>query len=173
MFFRPFNDWEVDDVESSLLCWHRKRVQRDEEDEVLWMETKSGKFSVESLYKALESGFLDPFLMKIIWNSCVQPKVGFFVREAMLGKALTLDQIQKRGLSLVNRCYLCQMHEESINHILLHCLKTRALWEMFFTLFRVSCVLPSSVKSAFLGWIESFVGKKRKEVWRASLLCIS
>ncbi|KAL6326720.1 hypothetical protein AAG906_010894 [Vitis piasezkii] len=130
----PFNDWEVDEVESSLLCLHGKR-------------TKSGKFSVKSLYKALESGFLDPFPMKIIWNSWVQPKVGFFVREAT-------------GWSLVNRCYLCQMHEESIDHILFHCLKTRALWEMFFTLFRVSCVLPSSVKSTFLGWNESFVGKK-------------
>ena len=160
-------------MESLLLCLCGKRVNLDEKDRVRCMETKSDDFSVKSLYKALESGFLDPFLMKIIWNLCVQPKVGFFVREAMWGKALTLDQIQKRGLSLVNRCYLCQMHEESIDHIILHCLKTRALWEMFFTLFRVSCMLPSSVKSTFLGWIESFVGKKRKEVWRASLLCIS
>ena len=56
------------------------------------------------------------------------------------------------------------MHEELIDHILLQCVKTRALWEMFFTIFGVHWVLPSSVSEKFLGWYGSFVGKKRKEV---------
>ena len=64
------------------------------------------------------------------------------------------------------------MHEESIDHILLHCAKTRSLWALFFTLFRVQWVLPTSVKMMLLGWNGSFVGKKRKEVWRADPLCI-
>ena len=33
-------------------------------------------------------------------------------------------------------------------------------------------VLPASVKMMLLGWNGSFVGKKRKEVWRAGPLCI-
>ena len=33
-------------------------------------------------------------------------------------------------------------------------------------------MLPSSARSMLLGWDGSFVGKKRKEVWRASSLCI-
>ena len=83
-----------------------------------------------------------------------------------------LDQLQKRGWPLANRCYLCQMHEESIDHILLHCAKTRTLWALFFTLFRVQWVLPASVKMMLLGWNGSFVGKNRKEVWRVDSLCI-
>ena len=43
---------------------------------------------------------------------------------------------------------------------------------MFFIIFGVSWVLPSSARSMLLGWDGSFVGKKRKEVWRASSLCI-
>ena len=42
-------------------------------------------------------------------------------------KLLTLDQVQRRGWSLVNRCYLCQLEEESIDHIFLHCVKTKVL----------------------------------------------
>ena len=60
------------------------------------METKSDEFFVKSLYKASESGSVVSFPMKIIWNLCVRPKVSFFAWEALWGKTLTLDQIQKR-----------------------------------------------------------------------------
>ena len=40
-------------MKSFLLCMNGKRVQRDGEDRMLWTETKSGKFSVKSLYKSL------------------------------------------------------------------------------------------------------------------------
>ena len=100
------------------------------------------------------------------------PKWVFFRREATWGKALTLEQFQKRGRPLANRCYLCQMHEESIDHMLLHCAKTRTLWVLFFTLFGVQWVLPTSIKATPLGWDGSFVGKRRREIWRVDPLCI-
>ena len=55
-FSRPFNDWEMDDVERFLLCLCGKRVNLDEEDRVWWMESKNGKFSFKSIYKSLELG---------------------------------------------------------------------------------------------------------------------
>ena len=39
-----------------FLGLNRKRVQQDVEDRVLWRETKCGKFSIKSLFKALDSG---------------------------------------------------------------------------------------------------------------------
>ena len=93
----------------------------------------------------------------------MQPKVSFFAWKATWGKALTLDQIQKRGWSLANRCYLCQTHEESIDHILPHCVKTKVLREMFFTLFGVSWVLPSSIRAKLLGRNGSFVDKSARK----------
>ena len=94
-FSRPFNDWEMDEVHSFLLGLNGKSVRQDVEDRVLWIETKCGKFSVKSLYKALKSGPLASFPSNVIWNSYVQPKVSFFRWEATWGKALTLDQLQK------------------------------------------------------------------------------
>ena len=38
----------------------------------------------------------------------------------------------------MNKCYLCQMDEEPIDHILIHGVKTRVLWELLFALFGVS-----------------------------------
>ena len=74
------------------------------------------------------------------------------------GKVLTLDQVQKRGWALANRCYLCQVHEESIDHLILHCEKTRELWKLFFTLFGVYWVFPSSVMENPFGVERVFFG---------------
>ena len=142
----------------------------DVEDMVFWTKTKSGKFSVKSLYNALESGNHSLFPSSCIWN--VQPKVSFFAREATWSKTLTLDLIQKRGWALANRCFLCYEKEETIDHLLLRCTKTGVLWELFFTLVRVSWVLLSLVRETLLSWHGSFVGKKHKKVWRAAPLYI-
>ena len=67
-----------------------------------------------------------------------------------MGQALTLDIVQKRGWALANRCFMCLQNEETIDHLLFHCSKTRVLWELLFTLFGVSWVLPSLVRETLL-----------------------
>ena len=70
-FFRPFNDWEMDEVENLLLCSSGKSVVVDVGDRVRWGESKDDTFSVKAPYKALELESTGCFPMKIIWNSCV------------------------------------------------------------------------------------------------------
>ena len=65
---------------------------------VLWIEIKCGRFSVKSLYKALESGPSAFFPLNVIWKSCVQPKVSFFGWEATCGKALWTNFRKEDGL---------------------------------------------------------------------------
>ena len=125
-----------------------------EESAEMWMiwcfgpETKSGKFLVKSLYLALEAGCPSLFPSSCIWNVWVQPKISFFAWEATWGKALTPDLIQKRGWALANRCFMCLEKEETIDHLLLHCTKTRVLWDLLFNLFGLSWMLPSSVRDS-------------------------
>ena len=123
-------------------------------------KTKNGIFSIKSLYSAVEPGNAVRFPKNIIWSPYVPPKVGFFAWEASWGKVLTLDQLKKRGWTLANRCFFCLTKKESTNHILIHCTKTRVLWELLFALF------------GLLGWYGSFVGEKRKKAWKLALLCL-
>ena len=70
--------------------------------------------------------FLFYFIFLIGFSGSSQ-KLVFFAWEAVWGKVLILDQLQRRGWSLTNRCFLCLRHEESIDHLLLHCEMTWVL----------------------------------------------
>ena len=61
------------------------------------------------------------FPSKVIWNVWVLPKVGSFAWEATWSKIMTLDNIQKRGWVVANRCFLFGKEEESIDYLLIHC----------------------------------------------------
>ncbi|RVW51874.1 hypothetical protein CK203_067969 [Vitis vinifera] len=126
-FSRPFNDWEVEEVERLLLTIQGRRLNPLLEDRLLWKETKDEIFSVKSLYSILVSRRGVQFPINIIWNPCVPTKVCFFAWEAFWGKVLTLDQLKKRGWCLANRCFLCCEEEESIDHILIQCSRARVL----------------------------------------------
>ncbi|RVW59698.1 Polypyrimidine tract-binding protein-like 1 [Vitis vinifera] len=65
---------------------------------------------------------------------------------ATWGKVLTLDRLQKRGWHLPNRCFLCGYEKETVNHILIHCIVARVLWDMICALVGVKWVFPETVK---------------------------
>ena len=137
-FFRPFNDWELEEVNNFLTCLSRTKVQPSLEDKVRggWKK-KNGLFSVKSMFKVLDSASHGYFPVNIIWQPKIQSRMCFFAWEAAWGKASTLDQIQKRGRPLANRCFLCKGKEETIDHLLLHCCVTRVLRDIIFSFFDV------------------------------------
>ena len=73
---------------------------------------------------------------------------------------------------MANRCFLCLSEAKTVDHLLLHCVKTRALWNLLFSLFGVAWVLSGSVKETLLGWHGAFVGKTRKKAWQMAPLFI-
>ena len=93
-FSRPFNDWEVEEVERLFSTIRERRHNPLLEDRVLWKETKDRIFSLKFLYSALDSRSDVQFPKSIIWSPCVHTKVGFFYWEASWGKVLTLDQLK-------------------------------------------------------------------------------
>ena len=73
---------------------------------------------------------------------------------------------------MANRCFLCLSEVETVDHLLLHYVKTGVLWNLVFSLFGVAWVLSCSVKETLLGWHGAFVGKTRKKAWQMTPLCI-
>ena len=65
-FSRQINDWEVFDVERLPLRLQGRRVYSDAKDQVIWTKAKDERFSVKSLYKALELERLGDFPARVI-----------------------------------------------------------------------------------------------------------
>ncbi|RVW67016.1 hypothetical protein CK203_064869 [Vitis vinifera] len=170
-FLRNFNDWEVGMVGDLLLKLRGLRPSL-EEDSVSWKGGKSGKFKVKEAYSCLVSLWTPFFRKKCIWVDRVPTKVAFFAWEATWGKVLTLDRLQRRGWQFPNCCFLCGCAEESVNHVLIHCIVARALWELVLGLVGVKWVFPESVKEVLFSWRGHLVGKKGKKIWKAISLCI-
>ncbi|RVX02510.1 LINE-1 reverse transcriptase-like [Vitis vinifera] len=175
LFSRALNDWEIEMMEQFMLKIQAFRWQREIEDKLVWTASRSGAFSVKSLYSTLEPGGSAMFPYVGIWSARVPPKVAFFAWEASWGKILTLDQLQRRGYSLANRCFLCLTEAETVDHLLLHCVMTRTLWNLLFSLFGVEWFSLVQLRKLSWGGMERLWGKsvKRRGKWPLMYILVS
>jgi hypothetical protein len=117
---------------------------------ICWIPSKRKFFEVRSFVVLSNSSNryevgCSSFPWKGIWKVKVPLQVSFFVWTASLGKILTLDNLCKRGLIVVNWCCMCKRSGESINHLFLHCEVARTLSSVLFTLFGVKWVMNGKV----------------------------
>jgi hypothetical protein len=81
------------------------RVRQGDMDRICWIPSKRCKFEVRSYFMCY------PYLLRVV----------FFVWTMALKKILTLDNLRKRNIIVVDWCGMCKKSEESINLLLLHC----------------------------------------------------
>jgi hypothetical protein len=87
-----------------------------------------------------------------VWQTQAPTQAAFFAWLAALGKILTMNNLRKRHVILVDRCCMCKCNGESVNHLLLHCDVAYALWSALFTRFGLSWVIPRRVSDLFACW---------------------
>ena len=98
VFQRPFNDWEMEEVERFLHFLANKKVRPFQKDRRLLKESKTNGFSVILMYRKLRYYIPTDFPWRSIWNPIVPPKMGFFAWEASWGKVLTLNQLKRKEI---------------------------------------------------------------------------
>jgi len=115
------------------------------EDRIWWISSKRRKFEVRPFFHKFSSSGCSSFPWNSIWRVYFPLGVSRFVWMAALGQILTLDNLRKRKVIVVEWCCMCKRSGESINHFLLHCEVARELWNAIFSLFGVECVMPRRV----------------------------
>ena len=88
---------------------------------MFWKVDKKGVYTVRTNVALSEDKPGRPAPMKMLWNSCVSPKVSFFPWEAWWGKVLTSMHLTKRGFQMASTCPLCGKANEELKHLLIHC----------------------------------------------------
>ena len=120
------------------------------EDKMCWKLDKKKGFKVGVYYRLLDSDTDTAttdhlFPWKIIWRSKVPLRVAFYVWTVDFGNILTIDNLRKRKVKIIDWCYMCKCNGESVDHLMLHCPIISDLWSMIFSLFGVFWVMPKSV----------------------------
>lgn len=144
------------DIEIAQVAELSKKLDRvclnDDEDIRVW-EKDLNPFSANRVLKLLTSQrsiagqfFLNNFPADRIWRVvAVPPKVGFFMWTLVRGRVLTVENLIKRGLHIVNRCVLCQAMDESVEHLFNNCNVTKEIWAFFGGAFKVNFLTASDI----------------------------
>jgi hypothetical protein len=137
-FAREAHNWEVNIFASFFQMLHSVIVRRGIEDKLWWVPSKKGPFKVKSFFYSLTCPIGTRFPWKCVWRTQSPLRAAFFLWSAALGKILTLNNLRKRHVIVINICYMCKKTEESVDHLLLHCDVASALWYSLFSRFGLS-----------------------------------
>jgi hypothetical protein len=171
VFTRLIHDWEVEVLASFYRCLYSYKFRGVGEDKLWWVPLSEGAFKVSSFYRVLSSHGSLPFPWKGIWRTKAPPRVVFFAWTAARSKIPTIDNLRRKGMIVVNRCWLCESDGESVDHLFLHCGVSNALWNAIFSRFGLCWIMPRSVKEEFACWWTG--GRTRSAViWKMIHLCL-
>jgi hypothetical protein len=90
---------------------------------------------------------------------------------AALGKILTLDNLRRQHIIVMDKCCICKRNWESVDHLCLYCDMASAMRSAFFSSFGISWVMPRRVVDLYDCWWSS--GKPRSvAVWKIVPICL-
>ena len=171
-FTRLVHDWELESVADFLDVIYSAVPRPGESDTICWNPSSNKVFSVNSYYKVLTSPNHRSFPWKRVWKSLVPSKINFFVWTAVLGKVLTIDNLRKRQLLLIDWCCMCKASGESIDHLFLHCPIARDLWSLAFSAFGVWWVMPCHILAILQCWSTGFRSHRSGHLWEFIPHCV-
>ena len=129
-----------------------RRFQLGVRDTICWKPLLQEGFSVNSFYKSLLSPECREYPWKAVWQPRVPSKVNFFIWTASLGKVLTIDNLRKCRLVIMDWCCMCKEAGESIDYLFHHCHTARELWALVFSMFGIWWVMPRHVVDLLAYW---------------------
>ncbi|KAK3189441.1 hypothetical protein Dsin_029002 [Dipteronia sinensis] len=123
---RPLFDWELDQWRCFLLSLENIPIHGNVSDAVAWVHNSNGLFLVRSFQRCLEEE--DSVLATVpnlIWQGICPPKIEVFVWQLIKGRVMVKDYMKRfdKGNTWNTICPLCNVEDESVDHIFLH------LWE--------------------------------------------
>ncbi|XP_042983287.1 uncharacterized protein LOC122312690 [Carya illinoinensis] len=149
---REAHDWEVGMLVDFFNLLHNISLAVTTEDTLVWRPSRKGKFSIGSFYETLTAQPSSNFSLKSIWRNKALPKAAFFVWIAAFEKVLTIDNLRRRGLIIVDRCCLCKNSGEIVDHLLLHCDFARDAWNHLFSRMGLAWTMLRMVVELLASW---------------------
>jgi len=173
-FRRNLNDWEMCRITEFLVTLAQFSNLSEEEDSLVWNVGSKGCFTVNSAYEDLNTVGIEEveWPWKMIWKTKIPYKVNCFTWLLAKETVLTHENLNKRGVHLCSRCFLCEEQGETVNHLFLHCKWTTQLWQMFTNMREIKWVKPGRIKEVLKCWNRDGNAGRKEERWKIVQSCI-
>uniref|UniRef100_A0A0V0IE94 Putative ovule protein n=1 Tax=Solanum chacoense TaxID=4108 RepID=A0A0V0IE94_SOLCH len=173
-FRRNLNDWEMCRITEFLVTLAQFSNLSEEEDSLVWNVGSKGCFTVNSAYEDLNTVGIEEveWPWKMIWKTKIPYKVNCFTWLLAKETVLTHENLNKRGVHLCSRCFLCEEQGETVNHLFLHCKWTTQLWQMFTNMREIKWVKPGRIKEVLKCWNRDGNAGRKEERWKMVPSCI-
>ena len=129
---RNFFDHEIDMVADFIADIESGNINHSSRDFLCWKSDPNGLYSTKSAYKVLQEGHasaIEDRVLNIMWSLKIPPRASAFSWRLFKNRLPTRDNLRRRQVSLhTYSCPLCDLEEESVNHLFFNCSKTRSLW---------------------------------------------
>jgi ribonuclease HI len=143
----------------NLQGWHaqansRKILSQEGPDILRWGYTTAGTFTLKEAY-ALHTNQPNPNREPVwtkIWNPALWPKISTFLWLIVHNKALTWDNLRKRGFIGPSICVLCLQQEESKEHLFNTCSYSQQIWDYGAQIMRKSNRNRGSINCTIENW---------------------
>jgi hypothetical protein len=132
----------------------------NEQDKFVWNLTRSGCFSVKSMYLDLMNGNTT-YLRKYIWKIKVPLKIKIFMWFLHRKVILTKDNLVKRSWQGCKSCSFCHK-DETIQHLFFDCSFAKIVWRIIHMTFGISP--PTTVSNLFGNWLANIPKKELMQV---------
>jgi hypothetical protein len=154
-------------VDNNLNAWNNLVAQLDNveivegSDSFRWDFTRTGMFSVKSMYSYLIDAS-PPFQHKKIWKLNIPLKIKIFLWYLQKGVILTKDNLARKNWRGSQKCVGCNSNE-TIRHLFLECPYARMVWRIVY--YATGLTPPRSIRHLFGSWLSNQSSKVRNLIW--------
>ena len=171
--FRRYSEgWELESLYNLMSRIYGASLKGVGDDQMCWKPVMGRGFAVRSYYQVLTKSFDQSFPWKTVWKSKVPSRVAFFVWIVALGNVLTIDNLRRRWILILDWCCMCKRNGESVDHLLIHSPIAFDLKSMVFTLFGIHWVMPKTVEELLACWQGKFGSHRNSAIRIVVLHCL-
>eukprot|EP00253_Pinus_taeda_P004883 PITA_04883 len=171
------NDWqEAPEIEQWVNYQKemetRKIAVKNNSYIIRWGKHIKGMFTITEGYHIKAGRINNPDIKKWdrIWKIKTWPKVALFTWILLHERALTWDQLRRKGTHGPSRCTLCQEQEETMEHLANSCSINNNLWQNHQQLFEISDRKTGSITTLVEKWQSKPEDEKSKEeIWSQTI----
>jgi len=163
---QQIQDIDLQDLEQELQ--KRKIRVHPGPDKLRWGYKMEGTFSIQEAFQLARgppAANPDPFWNNL-WEAKHWPKITLFLWLVARGRALTWDNLQKRGFTGPSQCVLCCLHSEDLPHLLDNCTIASELWDQGAMLFRQTDRQRGNPQETLRNWRQApFTNQILNRLW--------